>query len=89
MFDFTVTPDDGDPFEVTAGSRDTLVWERTTRGASLAQLSEGLKIADMYRIAHIASRRLGLFSGDLKSFEETCEIESRDTPEVDPTQPAP
>ena len=90
MFDFTVTPDSAEPYEVTAGSRDVLVWERTTKGASLASLAEGMKIGDMYRIAHIASRRLGLFDSDLKTFEETCEIESADaTDEPDPTQPAP
>jgi hypothetical protein len=90
MFDFTITPDSGEPFQVTAGSRDVLTWERTTKGASLATLASGMKIGDMYRIAHIASRRLGLFNGDLATFEESCEItEADETDEPDPTHPAP
>lgn len=88
MFDFTVTPDAGEPFAVHAGSRDILQWERTTKGVTLASLAN-VKMADMYGISHIAARRQGLFAGDLATFEATCEIETADTPEEDPTQPAP
>lgn len=87
MFTFKVKPDDADEFEVTAGTRDVLVWERTTKGASFGAVGQGdLKMVDLYKIAHIASRRLGLFTGDLKAFEETCEITFEEEGEPDPTR---
>jgi hypothetical protein len=89
MFTFTVKPDNGEPYEVTAGSRDVLVWERTSKGNSFGSLRDGLHMGDLYRIAHIASRRLGLFTADLKTFEETCELDFDEEEEPDPTRPAP
>lgn len=89
MFTFTVKPDGGDPFEVTAGTRDVLKWERTTKGASLGQLKEGVTLGALYRIAHIAAVRQRLFAGTLVEFEETCELEFDEDDEPDPTRPAP
>jgi hypothetical protein len=89
MFTFTITPDGGDKFEVTAGTRDVLKWERTTKGASLGQLKEGVKLGDLYKIAHIAAVRQQQFTGSLADFEDTCELEFEEEDEPDPTQPAP
>lgn len=90
MFNFKVTPDSGEPYEVIAGSRDVLTWEKTGKGRNLSVLRESLGMTDLYRLAHIASRRQGLFDGDLKTFEETVELDLDDEDEEpDPTQPAP
>jgi hypothetical protein len=93
MMDFTVTPDGGDPYEVKATSRDVLVWERTNRAKKVfSTLMEQLSMVDLYHLCWIACRRLGLFSGDLATFEQTCEV-NPDTEEEqegpDPTQPVP
>lgn len=89
MISFKVVPDDAEPYEVTAGSRDIAHWEKTTKGAALIQLKEGLRITDLYKIAWIAARRKSLFAGELAEFEKTCEIEYEEEPEPDPTPPAP
>lgn len=89
MFDFKVTPDGGEPFEVHAGSRDVLQWEKTTKGASFGNLADGLKLTDMYKIAHIAAKRQGLYTGSLADFETSVELDFDETEEPDPTRPAP
>lgn len=86
---FRVIPDNGEPYVVVAGARDVTWWEKTTPGAAMAQLSQGLKLSDLYKIAWIAARRQSMFAGDLKEFEATCELEFEEAPEPDPTQPAP
>lgn len=88
MFDFKLTPDDGEQFDVTAGSRDVLVWEKSTKGASFGSIAEGLRITDLYKIAWIASKRLGHFGGTLAEFEAGVELEFEEQPEPDPTRPA-
>lgn len=88
MFDFKVTPDDGDAYTFTAGSRDCLAWERATK-RSITELLDNRRITDLYRLAHIAARRLGLFTEDLPAFETGVEVELTDLSEdPDPTQPA-
>jgi hypothetical protein len=74
-------------------SRDVLMWERTGRTNSYADLMQKQDMAPMYALAHLASRRLGLFVGDLAAFEATCDLEPiGDDDEVeaaaDPTRPA-
>jgi hypothetical protein len=91
MFAFTVKPDGGEPFQVTAGARDVLAWEKTNRGKTFKTLTETLSMVDLYRLAHVTCRRAGLFTGDLAEFEETCELDwgEQDQQEPDPTHPAP
>lgn len=76
MFDFKVTPDDGDEFTVTADSRDVLVFERASKGRTLANLVEDKSYVDLYRLAHIASKRQGKFTGPLDEFEQTCVLDT-------------
>jgi len=76
MITMTVQPDDGDPFEVKAGTRDIYVWEKTNRGKTFAELMKNMAIVDLYEIAHIAARRQGLYQGTLRDLVETCEIET-------------
>jgi hypothetical protein len=90
MFDFTVRPDNGEPWEVTAEARDVVVWEKTSRnGMTLARLMDDLSMAELYRLCHIAARRQQLFTGNLQELEETCNLDFAETDDdADPTRAA-
>lgn len=88
MFKFKVTPDEGEPFEVTATTRDIAKWEKTTRGASLHQLENEYRMTDLYAVAFYAAVRHGLYDGSLKDFESGADLEVLDDEEPDPTQSA-
>lgn len=85
MFNFVVQPDEGDKFEVTADSRDVLVWERQKSGRSVAKLLAETHIADAYGLAYIASKRLGHIDCSPKEFEEQHRLILGQEPEPDPT----
>lgn len=100
-FFLTARFDDGNDIEVTAGPRDQLAWEKSAGNRALSQLLSGdYRIADLYSLAHAALKRQGLYSGTLKDFEESADVEmghkskGEDAAEVDdadenPTQPGP
>lgn len=90
MFEFTVRPDGGEPFNVTAHARDVVVWEKTSRhGMTLAALMENMSMAELYRLCHIAARRQQLFTGTLQDLEETADLDFEETDaDADPTQAA-
>jgi hypothetical protein len=88
MFDFTITPDDGDPYEVTATTRDIARWEKTTKGASLRQLETEYRATDLYAIAYYAAVRQGLFDGKLQEFQDGADLELTGEEDEDPTRPA-
>lgn len=90
MITFKVSPDGLDSYEVTAGSRDVLTWEKTGKNRVFSQWVNNQSMTEMYALAHIASRRLGLWTGTLPEFEQQCDIEpvSEDEGEADPTQSA-
>lgn len=81
----------GEPFDVEITSRDVLIWEKTTHGASYAKLIEARNMVDLYRLGHIAARRSGQYDGNLESFEAGCELEPLGDEEdaTDPTPPGP
>lgn len=87
MITFTVAPESGDPYEVTATSRDVYVWEKTSKGRSMSQLRADVRIEDLYRLAHLASKRLQLFTGSLEEFTESCDLEFEEDQDEGPTQP--
>ncbi|PZG14419.1 hypothetical protein C1I95_21750 [Micromonospora craterilacus] len=101
MFEFELTFDDrpDERVKIAAGSRDVLMWEKTTKGASMSKLEQELKITDLYTIAWFAAKRLGHFDGKLIEFQAGVELELLDDkskkdededeegPE-DPTRPA-
>ena len=91
MIKFKIKPDEGEPFDLEATARDVLVWEKTSKThRTFAQLVRDQSMVDLYRIAHIAARRLGMFTGDLPAFESTCDLEQLEEEEssADPTRPA-
>ncbi|WP_290055663.1 hypothetical protein [Amycolatopsis solani] len=75
MFIFTITPEDGEPFDVKADSRDVLQWEKRNKGASLKRLLEHLAMEDLYKVAYIACKRLKKFSGDPEEFEASYTLD--------------
>lgn len=95
-----IRPEGGEEHQITAGPRDLLVWQKTSRGRTFGQLlpiredGEGVNIekldwAEIYRLAHIVARREGLFNGQLKEFEEQVDVGLADVGgEVDPTNAA-
>lgn len=93
MITFTITPDGGAPYELVAGSRDVLIWERTGKGRAFSQFQDGLRMGSLYELAHVAAKRQGLFDGSLGEFEQTCDLDTADEDdeagagrEPDPTQ---
>jgi len=86
---FKVTPDGGEPYTVTATSRDAYVWEKTSRGKTVKTALEGGSIVDLTEIAYYAVRRQGLFTGTLQEFAASHDIDAAEEDEPDPTHPAP
>lgn len=87
MFNFTITPDGGKPFDVASSSRDICVWEAVSTGRSLTALMENLRMSDLYEIAHVACRRLKAYDAPLAQFKLDCELEFSEA-DVDPTSAA-
>lgn len=86
MIRFEVTPDGGEPYELEAGPRDILAWEKTGKGRSFGALAERQTFADFYALAHITAKRLGRFDGTLAEFEASCDVVPRaGSAEPDPT----
>lgn len=85
MIDFTVVVDDGDRYTVKATARDILQWEKSGNGRNFTALMSTLPLADLYRIAYLASVRKGLFDGKSGDFEKTCDLVFEVDAEPDPT----
>jgi hypothetical protein len=89
VIDLKISPDGEKPFVVTAEPRDILVWERTGRDRSFDQLMSAMRMTDLYEIAYITARRLGLTTMDKPTFETACNVEPHaETEEPDPTRTA-
>jgi hypothetical protein len=89
MITLKVTPDGAEPYTVTATSRDVLMWEKTTKDRTFIDLVNTPSLVDLYKVAHLASNRQGLFSGSYQEFESTCEVAGGlEEPEPDPTESA-
>lgn len=88
MIDIKITPDGGDTVDVKITARDFLPFERVSR-RTFGQVMESPSMVDMYHLAWIAARRLGLYEGDLKTFETSIELGGFDDMggEPDPTPP--
>lgn len=90
MFDLKVSRDGQEPYVVTAQPRDILVWERTGQNRAFSRMMDDLKMADLYDLAYIASKRLGLFDGTAAAFEASADVAPHGEPEAEegPTPPA-
>lgn len=94
MITLTVTPDGGEPYTVTATSRDVMTWEKTTKGKSFVDLINEPTLTDLFKVAHLASWRQGLYTGSFQEFEKSCEVtglmdDEEDDEEPDPTRSVP
>lgn len=90
MFTFTVKPDGGETFTVTATTRDVLIWEKADPKRSFADFTRGVSLEDMYTLAHTAARRQNLYPGTLAEFETSVDLEFEQEVEAeDPTPPVP
>lgn len=86
MITFDVEPEDGEPFEVKADSRDVVVWEKTSRtGEKYIELISEMRMAALYRLCHIAAKRLGLTDCRLDEFEKTYILHFAHEEAVPPT----
>ncbi|MEV6287400.1 hypothetical protein [Kribbella sp. NPDC051770] len=91
MFTVKVKPDGADEYSVTIEARDTLTWEKTTKGnKTFLEFMSNMDMQSLYKMAYIASWRQGLWSGTQKEFEETTDVvfEAEDE-DPDPTLPGP
>jgi hypothetical protein len=98
MFKVTVKPDGSEPFDVEVTTRDALRWERAKKGRSLAQFGENPRVEDLYSLTFVAVMRSEKFPGDIREFEEQCDLErhpdsddedeDQDGDEDRPTRPA-
>lgn len=71
MFTFKLTDVEAeDPIEVTADSRDILMWEKTTKGAALGSLGETLRMSDLYRISYLAAKRSKVLPDEVKNEDQ-------------------
>lgn len=75
MFTVTVKPDGGEPFDVEVTTRDGLRWERARKGRSINQFSENPSIGDLYSLTFVAVQRDGRYGGDIRQFEEECDLD--------------
>lgn len=87
MFEFTVTPDGGESFELVAGMRDLRMWERTHKGRVFGQIAnaEGMSATALYEIAYSACRRQQLIPADVteEQFADRYELDLIDDDEDD------
>lgn len=90
MFIFKLTPDHGDSFEIRAGTRDILVWEKVAKNRSLSALMEDLRVADLYEIAYVSAKRQGRWDGNRADFESTFDMDFEEEKGAsDPTNAVP
>jgi hypothetical protein len=87
VIDIRVVPDGGEPWDVKVTARDVLKWERLGGDRSISALDEDIKMRDMYELAHLASQRIGKFTGSLTAFEDSCDLSFEGVDEGDFIQP--
>lgn len=86
MFNITVTPDNGNPYEVSVSQRDVLKWEKADSSRSISRAQEeGLRLADLYELAYHASVRTNNFKGTQAKFENEHELEFEEADENPPS----
>ena len=91
MFTFTVSPDNGEPYDLTVTSRDVVMWEKIDRNHTINRLETNPSMKDLYSVTHVAAKRRNLFPGVLAEWETSVDLEPKapDPHASDPTQPAP
>lgn len=75
MFIFKVMPEDDEPYELAATSRDVLQWERRNKGANMGALRDQMRMTDLYKIAYLAAVRQDRFTGTEGDFVDTVDLD--------------
>ena len=93
MFTATITPPGGEPYALTADSRDVVEWELADHKRYLGQLQQRTSMSAIGQLLCFAARREGRFSGTEREFITTHVIDLQepdddgDDDELGPTQP--
>lgn len=75
MYFFTVTPDQGEPYEVETRARDVRLWERTGHHNTIRRIAENPSFDDYYALVHIAIKRQRIREvPSLAEFMETHDV---------------
>lgn len=86
MFTFTVqSVDDGEQWQVTADSRDVVMWEKAHKGRTMKTLTENPSMTAYYELAHFAAKRQRLYNGSLNDFIDGHQLVFTVEDDVDPT----
>ncbi len=76
MFRAKAHPDgDGEPYELLAEARDVLMWERAGRDRAFGDITERLRMTDVYSLMHLVAKRTGRYDGPLEMFEADVSLE--------------
>lgn len=91
MIKLKIMPEDGgDTTIIVCTTRDIARWEKTTKGATFAQLQgEAMRVTDLYKIAWFALQRMGLPVGTLAEFEQSTDLDVLDMEDDDVADPTP
>lgn len=92
MFTFTVHPDGGEPFVIEAKSRAIAAWEKApgSKGRSLGQLAETMRMTELVDLAWFAADKAGLTTLDRREWAEQVDVDvekSDEDGEIPPTPP--
>lgn len=94
MIKFECKPDEGDPFEIEADSRDVIAWEVRKAGRHLGMIQNTPRMTDLAELAWLACSRTKRWTGDLADFrvgvairpvEDEDDDEDGDAGLLDPT----
>ena len=84
MFTATITPPDGgEPYTITADSRDVIEWELADRKRYFGQIQDRLSLVAVGELLFYAARREGRFSGADRDFIRTHKIDLQAADEDD------
>lgn len=83
----TVSPDDGEPYDLDVMPRDVLAWENTPGQKRGLVDIKALRMGDLYGLAYQAARRTGLVSIPRAEFDRTTDVTAKlDDSEDDDTE---
>lgn len=75
MFELKIIPDVGEPFDVTATSRDIAAWERGGKQRSMGRLTEELRMTDIIDMAWYAASRRDLTDLDIVQWRAGVDLD--------------
>ncbi len=92
MISYRLTPEDGEPFQITADSRDVIAWESRKAGRHLGMIQATPRMTDLAELAWLAATRQKRWTGDLSDFRTgvvVLPLGEQDTDEAGLLDPSP